>query len=101
MEEALLNKQQELQNVSLQLQEARRESDDVRRQLESVKSNVSASQEKNQNNVERIAMLEKANAQLEDDNKELCHKVNFTACFILSKYNCNKQYNCISMLSNK
>ena len=81
MEESLLNKQQELQDVSLKLQEARRENNDAQRQLEILKSNASASQQYIQDSVERMAMLEKANDQLETDNKELCHKVNTIKIF--------------------
>ena len=76
MEESLLNKQQELQDVLLQLQDARKENNEAQRQLEILKSNASASQQNIQDSVERMAMLEKANDQLETDNKELCHKVN-------------------------
>ena len=61
-----------------QLQQALRDNEDTKLHLENLssKTNTAAKQDL-QDKVERIAMLENANDQLENDNKELCQKVKF------------------------
>ena len=77
IEEALILKQQELEDVRQQLQQAQRDSEDTKLHLENLSSKTSTTEQGLQDKMERIAMLENANDQLENDNKELCQKVKF------------------------
>ena len=61
-----------------QLQQALRDNEDTKLHLENLSSKTNTAAEQDlQDKVERIAMLENANDQLENDNKELCQKVKF------------------------
>ena len=60
-----------------QLQQSQRENEDTKLHLKNLRSKTTTAEQGFQDKVERIAMLENANDQLENDNKELCQKVNF------------------------
>ena len=60
-----------------QLQQAQRDNEDTKLHLENLSSKTNTAEQDLQDKVERIAMLENANDQLENDNKELCQKVKF------------------------
>ena len=83
IEEALILKQQELEDVRQQLQQAQRDSEDTKLHLENLSSKTSTTEQGLQDKMERIAMLENANDQLENDNKELCQKVKFWSLKIM------------------
>ena len=58
-----------------QLQQSQRENEDTKLHFENLSSRTTTAEQGLQDKVERIAMLENANDQLENDNKELCQKV--------------------------
>ena len=58
-----------------QLQQAQRDNEDTKLHLENLSSKTNTAEQDLQDKVERISMLENANDQLENDNKELCQKV--------------------------
>ena len=60
-----------------QLQKAQRDNEDTKLHLENLNSKTSTTVQGLQDKMERTAMLENANDQLETDNKELCQKVKF------------------------
>ena len=60
-----------------QLQQALRDNEDTKLHLENLSSKTNTAEQDLQDKVERISMLENANDQLENDNKELCQKVKF------------------------
>ena len=60
-----------------QLQQSQTENEDTKLHLENLRSKTTTTEQGLQDKMERISMLENANDQLENDNKELCQKVKF------------------------
>ena len=67
-----------------QLQQAQRDNEDTKLHLENLSSKTSTAEQGLQDKMERIAMLENANDQLETDNKELCQRVKFSTLKIMA-----------------
>ena len=66
-----------------QLQQAQRDNEDTKLHLENLSSKTGIAEQGLHDKMERITMLENANDQLENDNKELCQKVKFWSLKIM------------------